>query len=117
MWMLAIQVPTLTRRVASAISCAVARASLLTSAVKIASKPASSASRATALISAARHPAPGISPRPSRSVISGPSCSVAAYITLTSGNEQDLADVAARFHQAVRIGRLRQRELLVGERA
>ena len=57
MWMLAIQVPTLTRRVASAISCAVARASLLTSAVKIASKPASSASRATALISAARHPA------------------------------------------------------------
>src|SRR5215469_17567735 len=117
MWMLAIQVPTLICRVASPINCAVARASLLTSAVKIASKPASSASRATALISAARHPAPGISPRPSRSVISGPSCSVAAYITPTSGDEQDLADVAARFHQTMRVRGLGQRELLVGERA
>jgi hypothetical protein len=52
------------------ISCAVASASLLTSAVKIASKPASSASLATALTSAARHPAPGMIPRPSRSAIS-----------------------------------------------
>jgi hypothetical protein len=38
--MVAIQVPTLIWRVASPISCAVASASLLTSAVKIASKPA-----------------------------------------------------------------------------
>jgi hypothetical protein len=46
----AIHVPTLICRVASPTSNVVASASLLTSAVKIASKPASSASRATALI-------------------------------------------------------------------
>ena len=69
MWMLATHVPTLIFRVASPISCAMARESLLTSAVKIASKPASSASRATILISEARHPTPGMSPSPSLSAI------------------------------------------------
>jgi hypothetical protein len=54
MWMLAIQVPTLIRRVAS-----------------IASNPASSASIAIVLISEARHPAPGMIPRLSRSAILG----------------------------------------------
>jgi len=35
----------------------------------------------------------------------------------SSGDKQDLADVAARFHQAMRLRGLGQRELLVGERA
>jgi hypothetical protein len=42
---------------------------LFTSAVTIASNPASSASRAISLISAARHPTPGMIPKPSRSAI------------------------------------------------
>src|SRR6266536_4459582 len=68
--MLATQVPTLMRWVASPISCAVATESLLTSAQNTASKPACSACCATLRISAARHPAPGINPRPNRSGIS-----------------------------------------------
>src|SRR6516165_967708 len=117
MLMLAIHVPTLIWRVASAISCVVARASLLTSAVKIASKPASSASRATALISAARHPAPGMIPRPSRSSISLPPVLLWLILRGPSRDEQDFADMAAGFHQAMRLRGLGQRELLVGERA
>src|SRR5271169_5839846 len=116
MWTLAIHVPTLICWVASPISCAVARASLLTSVVKIALKPPSSASRATALISAARNPAPGMIPRPNRSAISPPSRPVVGYITPASGDEEDLADVAARFHQAMRLRGLGQRESPVGER-
>src|SRR6516162_1098257 len=115
MWMLAIHVPTLICRVASPIRNVVASASLLTSAATTASKPASSASRATALISAARHPAPGISPRPSLFAISVPPCSLAADITPNLGDKQDLADVSARFHQAMRLRRFGQRELFVGE--
>src|SRR4029453_883184 len=57
--MLAIQLPTLIVLVASPISWAVASTSLLTSALKIASKPAASASWATERISEARQPTPG----------------------------------------------------------
>src|SRR5215472_6358204 len=60
--MLATQLPTCMRCVASPISWTVASTSLLTSAANTAAKPASSASRATRRISAARHPTPGISP-------------------------------------------------------
>src|SRR6266850_5943124 len=67
--MLAIQVPTWMRRVAAPMSCAVAMTSLLTSAAKIASKPASSASRAIVWISLARQPTPGMTANPSRSAI------------------------------------------------
>src|SRR3978361_69571 len=67
--MLEIHVPTLICRVASPISCAVARLSLFTSAVTIASKPAFSASPAIVLISEARQPTPGMIPKPSRSAI------------------------------------------------
>src|SRR5215475_11731423 len=67
--MLATQVPTLIVLVASPISWAVASTSLLTSALKIASKPEASASRATARISDARQPTPGMIPRANRSVI------------------------------------------------
>src|SRR2546426_3503278 len=67
--MLAIQVPTWMRRVAAPMSCAVAMTSLLTSAAKIASKPASSASRAIAWISLARQPIPGMTASPSRSAM------------------------------------------------
>src|SRR4051812_17866623 len=67
--MLAIQVPTWIRVVAAPMSWAVAITSLLTSAAKIASKPACSASCATALISAALQPAPGITANAIRSAI------------------------------------------------
>src|SRR5437660_4468906 len=67
--MLAIQVPTWMRRVAAPMSCAVARTSLFTSAAKIPSKPASSASRAIVWISVARQPTPGMTPSPSRSAM------------------------------------------------
>src|SRR5215467_3056402 len=67
--MLATQVPTLIVLVASPISWAVASTSLLTSALKIASKPHPSASRATARISDARQPTPGMMPRAKRSAI------------------------------------------------
>ena len=67
--MLAIQVPTWMCVVALPISCAVASASLFTSVVKIASKPAASASRATFRTSLARHPAPGMTVSPSRCVL------------------------------------------------
>src|SRR5437867_13286452 len=69
--MLAIQVPTWMRRVAAPMSCAVAMTSLFTSAAKIASKPASSASRAIVWISLARHPIPGMTAGPSRSAMGG----------------------------------------------
>ena len=65
--MSATQVPTLICRVARPINCAVATESLLTSVQKIASKPASSAARATSCISVARHPVPGIMPTANRS--------------------------------------------------
>src|SRR5215831_14905579 len=68
--MLATQLPTCMRCVASPISSTVASTSLLTSAANTAAKPASSASRATRRISAARHPTPGISPN------AKPSCTV-----------------------------------------
>src|SRR5438067_12003444 len=67
--MLAIQVPTWMRRVAAPMSCAVAMTSLLTSAAKSASKPASSASRAIVWISLARQPIPGMTASPSRSAM------------------------------------------------
>src|SRR5947209_8218604 len=67
--MFAIQVPTWMRRVATPMSCAVAMTSLLTSAAKIASKPASSASRAIAWISLARQPTPGMTASPNRSAM------------------------------------------------
>src|SRR2546425_5874902 len=67
--MLAIQVPTWMRRVAAPMSCAVAMTSLLTSAAKIPSKPASSASRAIVWMSLARQPTPGMMPSPTRSAI------------------------------------------------
>src|SRR5262245_33008684 len=67
--MLAIHVPTRMCWVAPPISCAVAITSVFTSAAKIASNPASSASRATACTSAALHPTPGITPSPSRPAI------------------------------------------------
>src|SRR5438067_6551547 len=67
--MLAIQVPTWMRRVAAPMSCAVAMTSLFTSAAKIASKPASSASRAIVWISLARQPIPGMTASPSRSAM------------------------------------------------
>src|SRR6516162_2627447 len=66
--------PTLIRLVTEPISCAVANASLLTSGFKIASKPASSASRATDSISRARHPMPGTIPNANRSVMSASPC-------------------------------------------
>src|SRR5262247_3778453 len=52
-------------------SWAVAMTSLFTSAAKIASKPASSASRATAWISLARQPVPGMTASPSRLAMGG----------------------------------------------
>src|SRR5437763_8745411 len=67
--MLAIQVPTRMRRVAAPMSCAVAMTSLFTSAAKIASKPASSASRAIVWISVVRQPIPGMTASPSRSAM------------------------------------------------
>src|SRR6266850_3176877 len=67
--MLAIQVPTWMRRVAAPMSCAVAMTSLFTSAAKIASNPASSASRAIVWISLARQPIPGMTASPSRSAM------------------------------------------------
>jgi hypothetical protein len=56
--MCATHVPTIRRLVAWPIKAADAIASLLTSAQKAASKPASSAARATSWISLARQPAP-----------------------------------------------------------
>src|SRR4029450_10804362 len=67
--MLAIQLPTLIVLVASPISWAVASTSLLTSALKIASKPTASASGATERISEARQPTPGTIPKAKRSTI------------------------------------------------
>ena len=67
--MLAIHVPIWMCVVALPMSCAVASASLFTSVVKIASKPAASASRATFRTSLARHPAPGMTVSPSRCVL------------------------------------------------
>src|SRR5262249_22452033 len=67
--MFAIHVPTVIRRVAAPMSWAVAITSLLTSAAKTASNPASSASRAIAQISCALHPTPGMTASPSRSAI------------------------------------------------
>src|SRR5438309_4711599 len=66
--------PTLIRLVTEPISCAVANASLLTSGLKIASKPASSASRATVSISRARQPMPGTIPNASRPVMVASLC-------------------------------------------
>src|SRR5215203_5809219 len=65
--MFAIHVPTWMRLVAAPISRALAMTSLLASAATIASKPASSASRAIACVSAALQPTPGITARASRS--------------------------------------------------
>src|SRR5215510_6177924 len=67
--MFAIHVPTWIRRVASPMSCAVAITSLLTSAAKIASNPATSASRATVCTSLALQPTPGTTASASRSAI------------------------------------------------
>src|SRR5262245_56784649 len=67
--MLAIHVPTLIWRVATPMSWAVAITSLLTSAAKIASNPASSASRAIVCTSLALQPTPGTTARASRSAI------------------------------------------------
>src|SRR5262249_26842913 len=67
MW--ATQVPTLSCRVASPITSAVAIASLLTSAQNTASNPASSAALAMSCVSLARQPAPGIRPSPNLSGI------------------------------------------------
>jgi len=68
--MLATHVPIVMRRVATPRSWAVAMASLLTSVVKTASNPASSASRAPICMSRALQPAPGMTPSASGSVIS-----------------------------------------------
>jgi hypothetical protein len=65
--MFAIHVPTWIRCVHAPMSWAVAMASLLTSVVKIASNPASSASRATVWMSCALQPAPGMTVIASRS--------------------------------------------------
>jgi len=67
--MFAIHVPTRMRAVALPMSCAVARASLFTSVVKMASKPASSAALATSRMSLARQPAPGMTVTPNRSAL------------------------------------------------
>ncbi len=67
--MFTIQVPTLIRRVAVPMSWAVAITSLFTSAAKIPSKPASSASRAIVWMSFARQPTPGMMPSPIRSAM------------------------------------------------
>src|SRR5713226_7957606 len=67
--MFAIQVPTVMRWVAAPMSWAVASTSLLTSAAKIASNPASSASRATACTSLALQPTPGMTASASRSAM------------------------------------------------
>src|SRR6516165_10117462 len=67
--MLAIHAPTLIRLVAAPISWAVASPALLASALRIASKPASSASRA---MSRARQPFPVGIARPSRSGMAAP---------------------------------------------
>src|SRR5437899_956148 len=67
--MFAIHVPTVIRRVAAPMSWAVAMTSLLTSAAKIASNPASSASRAIVCTSLALQPTPGITASASRSAI------------------------------------------------
>src|SRR5262245_42663141 len=67
--MVAIHVPTWIWRVATPMSCAVAMTSLLTSAAKIASNPASSASRATVCTSLALQPTPGTTASASRSAI------------------------------------------------
>src|SRR5687767_13982678 len=67
--MFTIQVPTVMRRVAEPMSWAVAITSLFTSAAKIASKPAPSASRAIAWMSFARQPTPGMVATATRSAI------------------------------------------------
>ena len=67
--MFAIHVPTVIRRVAAPMSWAVAMTSLLTSAAKIASNPASSASRAIVCTSLALQPTPGMTASASRSAI------------------------------------------------
>src|SRR5438105_11453412 len=67
--MFAIHVPTVIRHVAAPMSCAVAITSLFTSAAKIPSKPASSASRAIVWMSFARQPTPGMMPSPIRSAM------------------------------------------------
>src|SRR6266853_4708407 len=67
--MLAIHVATVIRVVAVPISCAVAITSLLTSAAKMASNPASSAWRAIVWTLRALQPTPGITPNPSRSAM------------------------------------------------
>src|SRR5262249_61501290 len=67
--MFTIQVPTAMRRVAAPMSCAVAITSLFTSAAKMPSNPASSASLATAWMSFARQPTPGMMPSPRRSAM------------------------------------------------
>src|SRR5262245_59341901 len=67
--MFAMHVPTWMCAVALPMSCAVARASLFTSVVKMASKPASSATLAASRMSLARQPAPGMTVTPSRSTL------------------------------------------------
>ena len=64
---------------------AVASASLFTSVVKIASKPAASASRATFRTSLARHPAPGMTVSPSRCVLIPGLPFVSAFSFLNTG--------------------------------
>src|SRR5215510_6493073 len=98
--MLAIHVPTWRRRVAAPMSWAVAMTSLLTSAAKIASKPASSASRATAWISLARQPVPGMTASPSRSAMG------ASFHQRPAGHLRGIIPRCDRQHAGTIVGRL-----------